>query len=115
MKYIKSFLFIILIFFIYGCKSSNPTPIEPKSEIFSSQMMNAFEGYYSTLQFDSICQADNINKDLKKWRKLKLIDGETGEDVTQYIYIQSLGENEVIYRVQIINSSKMKITKRIRK
>lgn len=114
MKKFYNILLFFAIFIIASC-SSVSTPVEPKDNIFSTQMMNSFEGYYSNIQFDSICKADKINKDLNKWRKLKLIDEDTKIDISQYIYIKSLGEKESIYRVQIINDSTMKITKRIRR
>ena len=109
----KKFLLILLFIFVCAC-STFKTNIET-SEVFGSKMQNAFEGYYTIEQFDSICIADTINPNLNEWQKLAIKDYESGEDASQYFYIKSLGEHENIYRVFYVNDSILKITKRITK
>ena len=101
----------MICFLCFGCGSlKNSTP---NTIVYGTSMSNAFEGYYSKAQFDSICYADTILPDLGMWHQLPLIDYETGENVSQYLYIKSLGKNECIYRVHIITNDLYKITKRI--
>lgn len=110
----KKLLFVIISLILCACSSIKS--FAPETEfVFGSTMMNAFENYYTIEQFDSICKADTINRDLSKWTKLSLKDGETNKDVSLYLYIKSLGKYETVYRVQIINNSTYKITKRITK
>ena len=77
-------------------------------------MINSFDGYYTSYQLDSICVADTLEP-LNQWYMIPLRDDETKQNVSQYLYIKSLGQYESIYRVQIINDSTYKITKRITK
>ena len=103
-------LLIPIILFITACATSTHSFI---SQEYDNEMFNFFEGYYTYQQFDSICVADTLDKDLENWHMLPLRDYESKDNVSQYIYIKSLGENESIYRLQIINDSTYKITKRI--
>lgn len=87
----------------------------PYTQEYDNLMVNEYEGYYNKHQLDSICIVDTIEPNLEKWHILGLRDGETNENVTQYLYIKTLGEFESIYRVQKINDDRYKITKRITK
>lgn len=110
MKHLK-LLFIPILLLIIAC-STTRTPFVTE---YDTQMMNSFEGYFTVEQFDSICAADSIESDLNMWHMIPLRDAETKENVSQYLYIKSLGEHENIYRVQKIDSVIYKITKRITK
>ena len=109
----KYFLFAIFLIFTVAC-SPNYT-VESSNDVYGAHMLNAFENYYTKAQFDSICDVDNINPDLQQWHILSLRDYETNENVSQYLYIKSLGANEIIYRVHPLDSNTYKITKRITK
>lgn len=78
-------------------------------------MVNEYEGYYTQCQLDSICVADTLELNLDNWIVIGLRDDDTKENVTQYLFIKSLGEKENIYRVQKIDDDTYKITKRITK
>lgn len=110
MKFLK-YMFLTFILIFMAC-SSTKTPITPMVE-YDNHMFNSFEGYYTQCQLDSICVADTLEYDLNKWIFIPLRDTETKENVSQYMFIKSLGEHESIYRVQKIDKDLYKITKRI--
>lgn len=110
MKSLK-YIFIFIFLFVLGCTTIS-TPFTTE---YNNQMFNSFSGYYNTQQFDSICITDSIEHDINHWIILYLKDDETKENISQYLYIKSLGKSEQIYRLQIINDSTYKITKRITK
>lgn len=76
-------------------------------------MKNAFEAVFTNLQFDSICNADTLPSKLESWRKMNYKDFETNQIKTQYLFIKRLGKQESIYRLEPIDDSNYKITKRI--
>ena len=115
MKKILIFIFIFIQIIAFACSTSKELVKPEDSEMTFGVMMNAFEDYYTLSQFDSICIADNLNPNLQDWGKLKLTDYETKEKFIQYLFIKSLGNNEQIYRVQFVNDSIVKVTKRITK
>lgn len=104
----------MLLVFILSIFACNPTRRLFTTE-YDNQMVNAFEDYYTEYQLDSICNADSISRDFSNWIYLPLRDDESQEDVSQYMYIKSLGEYECIYRLQIMSDGTYKITKRITK
>lgn len=110
MKYLK-YLFLIILLFVSACATLN----KPFTTEYDTQMMNEYEELFTQWQLDSICDADYLEHDLNSWYIISLRDDETKENVTQYLYIQSLGENECIYRVQKMENGLYKITKRITK
>lgn len=110
MKYLKYLLLGILLF-VSACTSIQKT----FTTEYDTQMMNEYEELFTQWQLDSICNADYLEHDLELWNILYLRDYETKENITQYFYIQSLGENECIYRVQKMANGLYKITKRITK
>lgn len=112
-KYIIYILIISLSLSIYSCKTNEQINNDNTEINFGGQMYNVFEDYFNLAQFDSICTADRISKDLNKWHKLYGKDGETKQQTIIYMYIKSLGNSECIYRLVKYNDSKYKITKRI--
>ena len=76
-------------------------------------LFNSFERVFTPIQFDSICIADRLNKNLAKWHQFATRDGETNEVFVEYMYIKQLGQNEIIYRLLKTRDGKYKITKRI--
>ena len=85
----------------------------PDVDVQYGLMMNAYEGIFSSTELDSICKADTLNPDLNTWIVLPMKDYDTRENISQYIFIKSLGEHEAIYRVQKLSTGQYKITKRI--
>ena len=109
----KLFKYIIISLILFICACGNvKTTFVPEYE---THMMNEYESVYTCWQLDSICAVDSIDRDLNSWIYLPLRDKETGENVSLYMYIKSLGEHEAIYRVQEIDDCLYKITKRITK
>lgn len=97
------------------CILSCSKPTNSIVQEYDNHMFNAFNGYYTAYQLDSICTTDSIEHNLNQWYIIYLKDYETKENISQYLYIKSTGQNESIYRLQIINDSIYKITKRITK
>lgn len=112
-KYILYILIFTLSFSIYSCKSHEQL-IDNTEIVLGGQMYNTFESNFTIAQFDSICIADKISKNLNKWHKLSGRDGETNQVYTIYMYIKSLGQSECIYRLVKNNEESYKITKRIK-
>ena len=112
MKFLKYMFFAFLVVCL-SCSSSKKTQPETRPLETYEIMLNVFEGYYNKCQFDSICVADTLDMDLNNWLIVPLRDYETKKNVSQYIYIKSLGKHESIYRVYKIDDNTYKITKRI--
>lgn len=110
--FIEIFVALTVLLMIGSCSPKVTIPIYEEIP-YGVVMENAFEGYWTKVQFDSICNADAIEKDLNKWHVVPLRDGETKSNISQYMYIKSLGQNEIIYRLQKISDDNFKITKRI--
>ena len=83
--------------------------------MYETQMMNEYEKIFTHRQLDSICDVNGMDRNLQNWYVAGMRDYETNENVTQYFYILSLGENECIYRVQKLENGLYKITKRVTK
>ena len=81
--------------------------------IYGSSMYNAFERDFTKEQFDSICKADRISNNLKKWYLLVSKDLENGQLINEYMYIKYQDNVEYIYRL-IIDNKKYNISKRVK-
>ena len=127
-KFILYSTFIILVFLIAGyyintrniIYSNNNDSLEISDTIeeitYGAKrpgMYNIYEKEFTIYQFDSICKADKLLKDLNKWHQLKVKDGETHEEFIEYMYIKSYNRNyDCIYRLVKVNNNIYKITKR---
>lgn len=105
-------IFVLSLSLCYSCKTKEEV-IDNTEITFGGQMYNAFEDYFTVIQFDSICTADRISNNLNNWHKLYAKDGETKQPTTIYMYIKSLGRTECVYRLVKHSDKKYKITKRI--
>lgn len=112
LKKAKYYVITLFVCLLVACGTVQ-YPVKPTYEEYGTIMVNAFEDYYTKAQFDSICQTDTISANLKDWYMIPLRDSESKENVSQYMYIKRLGNNESIYRLQEINKNRYKITKRI--
>ena len=103
----KIFVFI-LGFVLLSC---NPKVIEKveKGDI----MINTMKGKYSYAQFDSMCVADTLPRELDEWKFLGLVDYETKGRHSLFLYMKSNGRNEIVYKVEEMMNDSVKITKRI--
>ena len=108
MKKILSLIFAIV--FLCACGTKKAVVDE---YVTGNVMKNAFESTFTYSQFDSICKADTIPVNLTDWHIVYIRDYETREVKIQYLFIKRLGKNESIYRLETIDDSKFKITKRI--
>jgi len=119
-----TFLKIFLVFFLcltpISCHhlnniETNPTEINDGNQIIFGAMYTAFEQDFTKVQFDSICNADRISNNLKKWHMLSSIDGESGQIFNEYMYIKYQNNVEYIYRLMMIDDNTYNISKRIKK
>ena len=83
--------------------------IKTKTMIRGLQMRNNNSFNYENANFIGPVQNVNGNVTYNSYYS----NTETKENVSQYMFIKSLGEHESIYRVQKIDKDLYKITKRI--
>lgn len=100
--------FIITILFVLSCGVSkkNTTTENPTS------MRILLDTTFTEIQFDSLCVADTINPNYKKWLTMSFVDYETNKTINEYTYIKTLNEDEIMYRL-IINETEYNIIKRL--
>ena len=104
----RKVIFIAFILFLFACSSLQKSV---ENNIYGEAMKNSFERLFTKPQFDSICVADSLPKDLKKWHRMQIRDFETKDGKEMYLFIKRLGKNEQIFRLETIRDS-LKITKR---
>lgn len=76
-------------------------------------MINEMNGVYSVVQFDSMCVADALPKDFSKWETIFIVDYETKEKYTLYLYVKEYGMSESVYKVESVSQDSIKIIKRV--
>lgn len=103
----KKILFSGIIALLIACGSQRQT----LDDNYGMSMKNAFEGVFTRPQFDSICFADSLPRDLKKWQRMQFKDYETKEFQFMYLFIKRLGKGEEVYRLEE-SGDNFKITKR---
>lgn len=96
----KKLIIVLLIGVLVSCKVNY--------SLFGSYRQN-YNQMYSTEQFDSICTADTLDK-LSNWEKLSIIDNESNQIITEYLFLKK----NIVYRA-IQNGDSIKLTKRINK
>ena len=99
----KKVLQLLLALLLFSC---SPKVID----LSGGKMTNQMKGNYSILQLDSMCIDDKLPP-INNWQKLYLIEDETRDKITIYIY----SKNNVIYRVEEISNDSVKIIKRVNK
>ena len=104
----RKIIFITFILCLFACGSVQRSV---DNNTYGEAMKNSFERLFTKPQFDSICAADSLPKDLKKWHKMQIRDFETKDGKEMYLFIKRLGKSEEIYRLETIGDS-LKITKR---
>ena len=90
------------------CRHKQNTP-----DTYATSMRILYERDFTVAQFDSICVADTIPRDLKLWKSYSMRDYETNKPITEYLYIKRLGANEEMFRVMMPTDSTYNIIKRI--
>ena len=97
-------IMFVIVMFATLCMASGPIRV----------MRNVYEKNFSVEQFDSICKADGLPRNVRSgWRTVKYIDYEDKQTHYQYLYIQKKGGKEVIYRVEHLKGDSVKVTKRV--
>jgi hypothetical protein len=104
----KKIFAFILGFCVLSC---TPKVIEKIDK--GNIMVNVMKGKYSYAQFDSMCIADTLPRNLTDWKFLGLVEYETKDKHSLFLYMKSNGRNEVVYKVEELMSDSVKITKRI--
>ena len=97
----------MLIFFSCGTGKKVTTTTNS-----TTSMRMLLDTTFTQHQFDSLCVADTINPNFKKWLNISFNDYETKEYIYEYIYIKKINEDEIVYRV-IVENDNYKITKRL--
>ncbi len=76
-------------------------------------MIRTMNGAYSIEQFDSMCVADTLPFNLSLWEKTQILDYETKDRVTLYLYMKESGKTESVYKIEKISDDSVKILKRV--
>ena len=105
----KKIIGLILGFLIISCTPKVIVTDPDKGEI----MKRTMNGKYSIEQFDSMCVADTLPRDLSDWKITYLVDYETNEHIALYLYMKESGKTESVYKVEKIPNDSVKIIKRV--
>ena len=98
MKKVSQLLLTLLLF------SCSPKILNTEG----GSIINQMNGYYSNNQLDSMCISDTLPS-INNWEQLYLKEDETKENILIYV----CSKNNVIYKVEQMNSDSVKIIKRI--
>ena len=99
MKKIYTFLLILVLLFSCGVAKNTPSD-SPQSHMFTQ-----IEQVYTIDQFDSLCFADRIHRNLDKWGSTNFIDDKGGL-IKEYLYIvKRKGERDTTMTYTVIEES----------
>ena len=104
----RNILYIIMCILFISC---NPKVIEKIDK--GDVMVNTMKGKYSYAQFDSMCIADTLPKSLTDWKFLGLMEYESRDKHSLFLYMKANGRYETVYKVEELMNDSVKITKRI--
>ena len=65
----------------------------------TQRMLALIDAEFTKYQFDSLCVADSLPNDLKKWLYWEFIDYEDNKTIKEFIYIKKVNEDDIMYRV----------------
>ena len=100
----RNILYIIMCILFLSC---NPKVIEKIDK--GDVMVNTMKGKYSYAQFDSMCVADTLPRNLGYWHFLELKSYEDNQRVALFMLIKKDG---TVYRVEETMDDSVKIIKR---
>jgi len=100
----KRLVYLFITFLILSC---NPK-ISNDNIFYGSVMFNAMNGKYSMAQFDSMCVADTLPRNMMDWEFLGLVDYESRQRVSLFSYYKK----NVVYRIEDTLDDSVKIIKR---
>lgn len=111
--YVLALLFT-LSFSFNSCKTEKLITDTEVVELGISQF-NVYEKAFSGTQVDSILAADNLPP-VTQWVKNSYRDPETGKAFTAFLFLQQLGRNQIIWRVEpAVDSDSLIVAKRVTK
>lgn len=105
----KKGLIILLSVLVLSCGVKNTEFLT-----YGGKMETAYEQLLTANELDSVLVKECVPTDMGKWKASVYKDFEDGSDMTEYLYIKSLGKNETIYRAER-RGDKFKLSKRITK
>ena len=108
-KLTKLFLTLTVCLAVFCCKTQKFGASNPN--LTDNVIEGSYTGTYTSAQFDSICNADNIDKDLSKWHNFYFIDFEDGDTIFEYVYLVEIQGGSTVYIVKE-QGKKLVITKR---
>lgn len=103
-KVLSLLVFLTVLISVPGCGLLSKLSKKDKqdnTELVAGQGMTMETHEYTTYQLDSLCNADNLPKNLEEgWISRSYTDFETNEYIIKYMYIKDLSGNyEMIYFV----------------
>ena len=104
----KKIFGLILGFALLSCTPKITESVE-KGDI----MVNTMKGKYSMAQFDSMCVADTLPRTLTEWKFTGLMEYESRDKHSLFLYMKTNGRYEAVYKVEETMDDSVKITKRI--
>jgi hypothetical protein len=99
--------------FIVGCLALSCNPKMASSIEKGKLIMTPMKGKYSMAQFDSMCVADSLPRNLGHWEFLGLKDYESHERTALFFYMKNIGTDDILYKVEETMDDSVKITKRL--
>jgi hypothetical protein len=102
----KKLFYLMISIILLSC---TPKVIVDNNIFQGSSMKNDMNGKYSVAQFDSMCIADTLPRNLDDWENIGLKDYETKEKTMLF----SANKKNVIYKVEKICDDSVKIIKRV--
>jgi hypothetical protein len=106
----KNLFYLLFGIIILSC---SPKVINGGDDILGNAMMIAYNQKVSMSQFDSICVADTLPRNLAQWTFLEFKEYELTKRVSLFMYLKRNGKKESMYRVEETMDDSVKIMKRI--
>jgi hypothetical protein len=106
----KKLFYLLFGFAVLAC---SPKIIDGGDAGLGNIMANDINKKVSMAQFDSICIADTLPNKLSEWKFLGLIDYESNQRTSLFMYMKRSGKTESVYRVEETMDDSVKIIKRV--
>lgn len=111
------FKIVVNTFFLslfFSCGFSEQAPQDTTNYGQPKKTTLVFDFIATEAQVDSVCRADSLSNDFKRWINAYFIDFETRDTVFKHTFIRENNNEQIIYVVTEWREG-MKITKRITK
>jgi hypothetical protein len=106
----KKLFYLFISLLILAC---TPKSIVDGNKDMGNTMLLNFSGKISMAQFDSMCVADTLPKNLMDWKFLGLKDYESNQRVSLFMYMKRNNKEEIMYRAEDTMDDSVKIIKRL--